>query len=248
MNEHKSVFLAWQSPDTRDWHIVGHLTQTDSNYKFRYTKGALASDKFTPFSGMEELSKSYVSENLFPLFQNRLLSSKRPEYPEFIKWLRLDEKDADAVTILGRSGGIRGTDQFQTFSRFEVNENGEFEHLFFAHGLRYLSEHASNRVSTLKSGDKLLMCLDRQNPYDENAVIIRAENPAEIVGYCPRYIAKDLTKILNDNCSTISLEVDSLSNEAPTNYRLLCKAKGKISPSLYKSLMCDDDHTFITKN
>jgi HIRAN domain len=246
MNEHKSVFLAWQSPDTRDWHIVGSLTQAESNYNFRYTKGALASDKFIPFSGMEELNKSYFSENLFPLFQNRLLSSKRPEYPEFIKWLRLDEENADPVTVLGRSGGVRGTDQFQTFSKFEINANGEFEHLFFAHGLRYLAEHASDRVSTLKNGEKILMCLDRQNDYDKNAVIIRAENPAEIVGYCPRYIAKDLTKIINDDESHISLEVESLSNEAPINYRLLCKAKGKISPSLHNSFMCKDDYEFIS--
>jgi len=76
MSHNKSVNLAWQFPDTRDWHVVGHLTEKKDGYFFNYTNGA-KSEGFIPFSGMEDIYKTYISEKLFPLFQNRLLSPKR---------------------------------------------------------------------------------------------------------------------------------------------------------------------------
>ena len=231
MEEHNSAYLAWQSSDTRSWHIVGLLKERDTGYSFNYTKGALVPEKFIPFSGMEELNKTYISEMLFPLFKNRILSSKRPEYPNFLKWIKLDSAKATAINVLSRSGGLRSTDMLQVFKRLEIDEQGNFEQYFFAHGLSHLPATASNRVSQLQPEDTLKLCLDVQNKYDKNAVLIRADNPAAIIGFCPRYLNKDITRLLTvyKDKASITVTVKSLCNEAPAHYRLMCKLRGKIN-------------------
>jgi len=229
MTNLNSVYVAWQAPDTRDWHVVGNLQERKPGYVFKYTKGALSSSKFTKFSGMNDVSDTYVSEDLFPLFKNRLLSPRRPEYPRFMSWLGLDNEDANPIDILARTGGMRSTDNLQIFKKIELKDDGSFEHYFFLHGLSYLSESANYRVSELQQGETLRLCLDLQNGYDSEAVVVRADKPAEIVGYCPRYFAKVIKNLLLSDSKAISLTVEKISNDAPHNYRLLCKFTGQVS-------------------
>lgn len=228
MNGYKSAYLAWQAPERKDWHVVGMLSESDNGYYFSYTNGAKASDKFIPFSGMEDMDAIYRSEDLFPLFRNRLLSERRPEYPKFIQWLGLSEKDATPVSILGRSGATRSTDKLQMFSCIELQDDGRFEHIFFVHGLGYLDDRVSERVSRLRRGDELFLCLDVQNKHDPEAVLIRAEAPAEILGYFPRYLAKDISNFLKDSPEDIKVIVEALSEEAPPNYQLQCRLTGNV--------------------
>lgn len=236
MKEHNPVFLAWQSPDTRSWHVVGALTETNGGYEFHYTKGAVsAGNTFIPFSGMEDLEKSYVSKELFPLFHNRLLSNKRPEYPSFIQWLGLSEEDATPINILARSGAIRGTDQLQMFRRIDIEQSGSFEHFFFLHGLSHLNKSAQKRVDGLTVGERLYLCLDCQNQYDSQAVIIRADNPAEIVGYCPRYLANDISKLLEIS-SMLIVSVEKITRDAPKNYQLMCKVSGQLRDEFLQNI------------
>lgn len=53
----------------------------------------------------------------------------------------------------------------------------------------------------------------------------------KIVGYCPRYFAREIKSMLLDEGSTIKLSVGRISDDAPHNYRLLCKVSGKVSSS-----------------
>ena len=246
MKEHNEVYLAWQEPNTKEWHVVGMLRQHKEGYTFDYTAGARASNKFITFSGMENLEKTYVSTELFPLFKNRLLSKNRPEYPSFIDWLGLEKNDVSPISILGRSGALRGTDTLQMFNRIEVNSDGNFEHVFFAHGLSHLPRGALNRVKKLTRGERLYLCLDCQNSFDKNAIIIRAEEPAEIVGYCPRYFTKYIGKSLRDNSLNISIHVEALSKNAPANYQLMCKLKGKVSIEEKDTFMNQKEFQTIT--
>lgn len=136
-----------------------------------------------------------------------------------------------------RSGALRSTDQLQMFKRVDVEYDGSFEHVFFAHGLRHLSEGASGRVLSLEKGEQLRLCLDLQNPFDDDAVLIRADAPAEIVGYCPRYISKDISDLLLSGNSDVSIYVENLSASAPTNYRLMCRLQGKVEQAMAHTLM-----------
>lgn len=245
MNSSNSVYVAWQAPDTRDWHVVGNLQERNSGYVFKYTKGALKSSKFTKFSGMTDVHETYVSEDLFPLFKNRLLSPRRPEYPRFIKWLGLEDDSVNPIDILARSGGLRSTDQLQIFKKIEADEQGQFEHYFFLHGLSYLNSMANDRVSQLEPGQTLRLCLDLQNEYDGDAVVVRADKPAEIVGYCPRYLSNDIKKLLLSDAKSVTLAVEKISDDAPHNYRLLCKLSGKLSPTIESSLTPQDEFEAI---
>ncbi len=241
MKEHNEVYLVWQDPNTKEWYVVGMLREYVEGYTFDYTVGALASTKFIPFSGMEDLEKTYVSTELFPLFKNRLLSKNRPEYPQFVDWLGLAEGNVSPISILGRSGALRGTDSLQMFNRIEVNLDGSFEHVFFAHGLSHLSQSALKRVLDLESGDPLYLCPDYQNSFDRSAIIIRANEPAEIVGYCPRYFTKYIGGFFPKNSSKISIYVETLSKKAPANYQLMCKLKGQVSIEEKNTLMNQEE-------
>ncbi|EBR8138633.1 HIRAN domain-containing protein [Salmonella enterica] len=245
MTNTNSVYVAWQAPDTRDWHVVGNLQERNSGYVFKYTKGALKSAKFTKFSGMTDVRETYVSEELFPLFKNRLLSPRRPEYPSFIKWLGLEDDNVNPIDILARSGGLRSTDQLQIFKKLEVDSEGRFEHFFFLHGLSYLNPMANERVSELKPGQILRLCLDLQNEYDGDAVVVRADKPAEIIGYCPRYLCNDIKKMLLSDSKAITLTVEKISDDAPHNYRLLCKLSGTLHPSCQSTLILQDEFEAI---
>ncbi len=229
--DHKPVFTAWQAPDTRDWHVVGKLTERDAQYVFNYTKGAIASPTFLSFSGMKDLSKTYISNDLFPLFRNRVLSPRRPEYPQFINWLGLTAEEALPVNILGRSGGRRETDNLQLFNRLVIQENGEFNYSFFAHGLSHLCNCSSERINHLVQGEKLYLCLDCQNEHHEQAVLIRTSDPKQFVGYCPRYIADDIAYMLKKKTCRVQITVKMLQEDAPQTYRLLCNVSG----------YCDDE-------
>jgi len=245
MTNTNSVYVAWQAPDTRHWHVVGNLQERESGYVFKYTKGALKSEKFTKFSGMSDVKETYISDELFPLFKNRLLSPRRPEYPRFINWLGLGEEVAKPIDILARSGGLRSTDQLQMFKKIDVDEGGNFEHFFFLHGLSYLNQAANDRVSELKHGEVLRLCLDLQNEHDSDAVVVRADKPAEIVGYCPRYFTSDIKKMLIDNPKTVTLSVEKISEDAPHNYRLLCKFSGKINLQCNQNLIQQEEFELV---
>ncbi len=239
MKEHNSVYLAWQDYNTRKWHVVGLLEMRDSDFLFNYTLGAKSSNYFTPFSGMEDLQKTYISKEIFPLFKNRLLSSKRPEYPNFIKWLGLDDS-ATPIDVLARSGGSRATDKLQMFKAIDTKNDGHFEHFFFSHGLAHLQESALVRVSKLKTNEKLYLSLDSQNEYDVDAVLIRAGKPAEIVGYCPRYISSAISGLLRHDSKCVSIYVESLPVEAPASYRLMCRLEGCLPNEYIGSLQTSE--------
>lgn len=227
MNTTNSVYVAWQEPMLHDWFVVGLLQQTDSGYVFNYTKGALEKDNFVPFNGMQELTKTYYSHELFPLFQNRVLSKHRPEYPHFIQWLGLNAQEATPIEVIARTGGLRNTDQLQMFKRINFDNSGNFEYFFFVHGVGYLDPSAKKRVSELDKGDKLFLLQDSQNQYDKFAIAVRAENPAQLIGYCPRYLARDIRYLLDNSPHLIELNVECKNKDAPTNYQLLCKLSGK---------------------
>ena len=115
-SELNSVFLAWQDPKARKWHTVGKLSQDNDNFEFNYTKGAKDCDSFIPFSGMDDLHTTYRSERLFPLFSNRLLSKRRPEYQLLLSWLGLPDGHKSPLMILAKTGGIKSTDKLPDFS------------------------------------------------------------------------------------------------------------------------------------
>jgi hypothetical protein len=218
----KVLYLAWQDPESRQWYPVGKLTSDKGIYRFVYTKGATLSKNFIPFGSLRDLHEVYKSPDLLPLFTNRLISKKRPEYRDFLRWLDLREDEADPLVLLARTEGVRETDSLTVFPCPERDPQGKYVVHFFSHGLRYLPDEARIRISNLRTGDRLYLMPDPQNNYDSFAIALRTDDPATIVGYCPRYISRDFLEILEDDPDAVQVRVKRVNIDAPIQLRLLC--------------------------
>jgi len=169
---------------------------------------------------MQDKSKVYRSETLFPLFANRLLDESRPEYPEYLGWLGVDQA-ADKMEVLARSGGQRGTDRLCVYPEVDPNERGEMILYFFSHGLRHLNGPEQDAVRQLKPGVRLQMKRDDNNAYDCYALQLTTGEMVR-VGFCPRYLNQDLRSIQDQ--TSIQLTVEKSNLDAPLYFQLLCKA------------------------
>lgn len=218
------LYVFWQNPESRRWFPVGILNRTDQGFEFVYTRGAEEAVGFTPFGRMTDLYARYESRDLFPLFGNRLLSSKRPEYGQFIHWIAAEQQASDPLVVLGRTGGRRATDSLVVYPKPEVNERDELELLFLCHGISHLPKDAADRVATMRAEDVLFPMLDIRNPHDPNAIALRTDDPAHLIGYVPRFFAKELRVCIEaSRPGDARLSVVRVNPDAPLQLRLLCR-------------------------
>ncbi|MBI4203837.1 MAG: hypothetical protein HY527_02315 [Betaproteobacteria bacterium] len=220
----KALYVTWQDPETRRWYPVGRLTYKDGTYAFAYTRGAKASTNFVPFGRMVNLDVVYLSNELFPLFANRMLPKSRPDYREYLSWLGLDESKADELAVLARSGGQRATDTLEIVPCPEPTPDNNYVAYFFAHGLRYMSDKDQERVTTLNVGDRLFLMRDVQNRADPMALLMRTGDPMSMVGYVPRYYSAEFSAVMDRvGQEYVQVSVERVNPDAPSNFRLLCK-------------------------
>jgi len=112
-----ALLVAWRSgAPERGWQPVGRLEYDGGVYRFFYTQGAKMLADFQPFPQMENLEEVYESEELFPVFANRLLSKSRPEYEAYLKWGGFDPNNPpQPLSILGVTEGRRQPDSIEMF-------------------------------------------------------------------------------------------------------------------------------------
>jgi hypothetical protein len=237
MKKDLALFVHWQDPVTRRWHVVGRLTRIDELYRFVYTKGAIASERFTPFGRMTELRHEYQSFELFPLFSNRILQKSRPEYRNYLNWLAMDEGNVDPLVLLGRSGGLRGTDTLSMYPAPVPDSENNYRVTFFCHGMRYTSRLGEDGIKGMSVGNTLYPMHDMQNPSDKHAIALRTADPARMIGYCPRFFAKDFGFLLKTYPKNANVTVVRVNHDAPIDFRLLCEFK---SPWPKNFRACDD--------
>jgi hypothetical protein len=225
-----TLFVAWQSPRTRGWFPVARLYYDGHLYHFLYTQGAQRAAQdgdFEPWPPFKALDEVYVSDQLFPLFANRLPSPSRPDYAQYIEYLGLPHDQDDPVVMLARSGGRRATDCVEIFPCPQPTTQGEYRIHFFAHGLRHLPPSSLARVNRLRQDEPLLVTLDFQNPYDRFALLLRTggapPDDPQIVGYCPSYLLQDAHEVLVRCPEAVAVRVERLNPPpAPLSHRLLC--------------------------
>lgn len=209
------------------WSPVGKLEHVDGLYRFRYTRGAELAEGFAGFIGMNDLRTVYESEQLFPLFANRLLSKSRPEYEAWLTWSGFDAANPpEPLAILGVTEGIRQTDLVEVFPCPTPDDNECYLTRFFLHGLRWLPQASIERIGRLLPGEQLALMPDIQNPYDSHAVALRTidDRDRHLVGYVPRYLARDFTTLCY-RCDPdfMKVTVERLNAGAPMQMRVLCR-------------------------
>lgn len=220
----KTLFVAWQDPLSRRWAPVARLTREEGQYHFVYTRGAEESPGFEPFGRMRDLTAEYVSDELFPLFANRILARSRPEYGDYLNWLGLSKARHDVLDELARTGGIRATDSLELFPCPEPTAANEYEVFFFSRGLRHLHAENQRRVVELAPGERLFLMQDLQNEQDALALLLRTTDPVSLAGYVPRYYSGEFTQLLKAvGPEKVRVTVDRVNHDAPAQYRLLCR-------------------------
>lgn len=222
-----ALFVAWRGGDGDHgtWGPVGRLEYVDGLYRFCYTRGAKTLSGFRPFPQMSDLEQVYESQELFPLFANRLLSPSRAEYDAYLRWGGFETgQRPDPIAILGVTEGIRQTDSIEVFPCPAPDASGCYANSFFLHGLRWLPPQAIERINRLTLGEPLFLMWDACNQVDANAVALRTQNERMLIGYVPRYLSRDVVNLLvQSDPGSITLTVQRLNPDAPLQHRLLCR-------------------------
>jgi len=221
------VFVAWQPHGLHQgWRPVGNLDYHAGLYRFRYINGA-AKPGFRRFPGFSDLYTVYESEDLFPLFANRLLAKARPEYAEFLRWGGFaDGVDAHPLSELGVTEGLRQTDSVEVFPCPQPDAEGWFVNTFFLHGLQRLPAASLDRAVALKPGESLKLMLDPQSDHNQHAIAVRTGDERMTIGYFPHYLAHDAWRLLKV-CDPLDmrLSVVQVNSGAPLQNRVLCRLR-----------------------
>ncbi len=220
----KALFVAWRSEEDTGWGPVGRLSFDGQLYTFCYLQGARTLRGFRPFPGMDAFEQVYESEQLFPLFANRLLSKARREYDDYLLWGGFDpDNPPDPIAILGVTEGIRQTDAIEVFPCPAPDDDGFYVTKFFLHGVRWQGQCAVERIPRLLPGEQLLVVPDEENAFDAYAVAVHTTDLVKI-GYVPRYFAHDVRELLS-GCGGdfIELFVEQVNTKAPLQHRVLCR-------------------------
>jgi len=133
-----SLIVAWQHPASRLISPVG-LLEHGVSYRYRYLRRAQYVEGFLPFLGFPEWERTYVSDRLFPLFSQRIMSPRRPDFRQFLRQLHLSA-DATPWEQLERSEGRRTGDTVQVFPIPLVRDDGSTTCRFLVHGIRHVAK------------------------------------------------------------------------------------------------------------
>jgi len=175
---------------------------------------------------MSHFDAVYESDELFPMFANRLLNQSRPEYLPSLMWSGFDpDNPPDPIQLLGVTEGRRQTDSLEVFLCPQPDSEGCFVAKFFLHGLRHASPEAIARVTQLQPDEELRIVPEPYNQFDRHAVAVWTDRVEEHqIGYVPRYLARDI-RILLEHCDpeSVTLRVQRINPGAPLQQRVLCR-------------------------
>ena len=235
----KTLYLAWQdvrgeehSSGSRLWFPVGRLDVDDEGpFRFRYTQGAKEANRENGFPALLEfpdLVGDYRSPELFPLFQNRIITPNRPDFTDYLRALDLG-KEADPIEILSANGGRRATDTFEVFPKLVKGDDGSFVCRFFLHGWRHVSLAAQERLTALQAKESLYIALELNNPVDEMALQVQTTD-YHMIGWAPRYLVDDLVMAMTESPGEYSARVVRVNPmPVPSSQRVLIELRGKWS-------------------
>lgn len=224
----RSLFLAWQSvDDKRAWYPIGRLdvesSPSPNKFQFRYVQGikrAQAEAKFQLPLSFPDRNACYRSEELFPLFRNRVIAASRADFKDYLSSLDLAPDHTDPIEILSISGGERQTDSFEVFPKVSAKD-GRFTCRFFLHGVHRLLNGPRHSALSLQPNEMLQVALELNNPVTGLAIPMMTKD-YQMVGWAPRYLIQDLSQVVLQG-PAISAKVVRLNEDAmiPASRRVL---------------------------
>jgi hypothetical protein len=215
------LVVAWQHPGNRSINPVGVLTFDGEVYRFTYISNALRIEGFRPLLGFADLHREYISADLFPLFAQRAMDPRRPDYQRYVERLGLDG-DPGPWEQITRSEGRRQGDTLQLLPEPTI-AGGILSGLFLVHGMRYLPrKHVEAVLQDLKPGDGLALADEPDNPV--NPLALQVLGLSVPVGYVPDLLVEDMRTLMRQ--AALSITVGHVNGpDAPWHLRLLARMR-----------------------
>ena len=204
----RRLIVAWQDPVDRLIQPVGMLSFDGQTYSYSYIRNALKMPEFRPFLGFPHLWGRYQSDSLFPLFAQRAMTPRRPDFTRWVSRLGLSD-DASPWEQIARSGGRREGDRIQLFPVPTIAD-GHMRCDFLVHGMRHVLEHElrvgnglrpppsrqelENRLSQLKVGDCLKLVDEPSNAYNPQAILATADDSFPL-GWIPNLLVEEIHRV-----------------------------------------------------
>lgn len=201
------LLVMWQHPETREIIPIGRFSRRGDSYCFVYTVSAARIENFRPLPGLEELDRRYESVRLPAVFEQRIMSSERPDYVNYLASIGLDE--ATPWEQIVESGGQRAGDTLQ-FMQLPRVVDGRAHARFLANGISHIPEgvrHLPGRdvvvgrdeqegaLRSVAPGDLIQLDPERENPEDSAAVLLTVRGVP--VGWVPRAISASVRELLD---------------------------------------------------
>ncbi len=231
-NQARRLVVTWQHPVSRAIEPVALLTFDGERYRFAYLQNATSVKDFRPLLGFPVLEQTYESEALFPLFAQRVMDPRRPDYERYVARLGLED-DASPWEQIARSQGRRQGDTIQLFPEPVITG----DHLlcrFLVHGSRHVPDRPvvlagkSVRVSSddleralagLGPGSPLQLVAEPANPVNSEAIVTATADGVPI-GWVPNLLVHDLQTLLGK--TDVSVSVEHVNGpDAPWHLRVL---------------------------
>jgi hypothetical protein len=227
----RRLAVAWQHPDIRSIQPVGLLSHMGDHYEFHYVQNAKDLAGFVPFVGFASLEQVYTSRRLFPLFAQRVMDYRRPDYVQFVRTLDLSP-EATPWEQLTRSEGRRSGDTIVLFPEPIVKDEGRSCCNFFVHGIRHMARaraDVEDQLRRLNKGDSLALVEEPGNPVNPRALLTSTVNGDCPLGWVPD-ILLDYVHAIRDS-GEYQLTVRQINGpEVPIHQRLLVRLEGRVPP------------------
>lgn len=221
--------VAWRNRPRRFVAPVAILDHDAVGYRFQYLPGVgEAVEEFRPFIGFPDLAHIYESTRLWPFFDLRVMDRKRPDFLEYVRWLKLSP-DASRLDILSRSGGEQKGDSVYLAEEPDVAEDGTTQTVFLVRGSSYAVRqfNTAEAAGSLRPGDELVTIDDVTNEANAKALLLVTPGGAE-VGWIPDLLIDYARRALSGG-GVVNI-VRNNAPAAPWHMRLLVRLTGHVEP------------------
>jgi hypothetical protein len=238
------LVVAWQHPTERSIDPVGFLTRTDNAFAFSYIRNALTVHDFPGLLGFDDPYRTYQSSELFPLFAQRAMDPRRPDYHRYVNDRLGLEGDPGPWEQIARSQGYREGDTIQLFPE-PSTDGDDVRCLFLVHGMRHADkstktingvdvsatrEQIDAALQGLEPGDKLGIFREPGNVKNPLAIIVTI-SPDQLIpiGWVPDLLVEDLQRLLD--CAQVTVTAEHINGaDAPWHLRLLARLRATPAP------------------
>lgn len=216
--------VIWQDLTSRALVHVGWLEFTGSQFVFSYTDDARINERFEPFPAFPLLDQTYRSDELFPFFAVRLISTADPTYHAVLDAIGLTRSDASPAELLARSPDAQH-DTIQVVPEPTEAEDGTLVRTFLVSGVRHADEllggALDEMIAALKPGAPVELVPEPTNPYNPRALQVVHEST--VIGWLPDYLVDEVHGYLDAGRPTAVTIERANGPETPWHVRVQCR-------------------------